>query len=84
MIRRLLFVALLCFFLAVYLASSGSPILRPAYRYDTRHDILPDRLWDRGLPFRDNYREEPELVPGAAATSSYGTDSLQAAVAADR
>jgi hypothetical protein len=38
------------------LAVAGSPILRPLYRYDASHDILPDWLWDHGLPLEGRYK----------------------------
>jgi hypothetical protein len=38
------------------LAESGSPLLSPLFRYDASHDVLPDWIWDRGLPLRGHYR----------------------------
>jgi hypothetical protein len=40
------------------LAAAGSPLLRPLYRYDAGHDVLPDWLWDHGLPLEGHYRGE--------------------------
>jgi hypothetical protein len=40
------------------LAAAGSALLRPFYRYDARHDVLPDWLWDHGLPWHGHYRSE--------------------------
>ena len=39
------------------IADSGSPLLRPLFRYDASHDVLPDWIWDRGLPLRGHYRD---------------------------
>jgi hypothetical protein len=84
MLRVAIALALLVCAAGTFLASSGAAILGPVYRYDARHDLVPDRLWDGGLPFHANYREEPETVPGAAPISDHGTDSVQAPVASNR
>jgi hypothetical protein len=40
----------------VLLAERSSPVLRPLYRYDASHNILPDWFWNGDLPLSSQYR----------------------------